>query len=357
MSNELASPVKSATAALSLAVEFVEGADGDELVLTAGRALLHGIDFGTDNQVHRLLVVGRQVELSVLVGLAGSRVGILRRVVEGVGIAHLDLGGLALVHNLVGKVVVDVRGLLGEGRGLVDDVLSAIGSVKRSIGSVLVDSDHVQVGVVTLVEEDLVALAHDDDIPGVYGARRAHEHGQNAVSSENGGGILLGELLDDGIGRSGDVVGGTVDGRELLLGTLDGLLVERTVVVVEETIVFQVLALISIQVQLSQTVEVNLLEQLPVSLDVNTGIAVASRLVVILPTKATTSSGTSVRSATSVVTALSATSSSALELASSSSATGIATSTALATTASGEDGTSTISCFRGISGIADKREG
>lgn len=357
MSDKLASPVEGAAAALGLAVEFVEGANGDVLVLAAGGALLHGIDFGTDNQVHRLLIVGRQIELSVLVSLAGSRVGVFGRVVEGVGVAHLDLGGLALVHNLVGKVVIDVCGLLGEGRGLVDDVLAAIGSVKRSIGSVLVDSDHVQVGVVTLVEEDLVALAHNDDIPGVYGARRAHEHGQNGVSSENGGDIFLSEFLDDGIGRSGDVVGGTVDGRELLLGTLDGLLVERAVIVVEETIVFQVLALVSIQVQLSQTVEVDLLQQIPVSLDVDAGIAVASRLVVILPTKATATSSTGVRSAASVVAALSATSSSALELASSSSATGITTATALATAASGEDSSSAIPCFRGISGVADKREG
>lgn len=273
---------------------------------------------------------------------------------EGVGVGHLDLVRVVLAHDLVGEVVVDVGGLLGEGRGLVDNVLTAIGSLQGSVGGVLVDGHHIQVGVVTLVQEDLVALAHDDNVPGVDGAGRAHEHGENAVGGEDGGLVLLGVLLDDGVRGGGDVVGGTVNSREFPLSALDGLLVVGAVVVVQETVVVQVLAIVGIEVELGQAVEVNLLEELPVGLDVDAGITVASRLVVVLPAETTSTTGTSTAPSTAIVAVALSAAGGTLELASSSTA-GITTAAALAS-ATGEDGTATKSCLGRVSGVADDGE-
>lgn len=330
--------------------------DADELVVAADGVLLHRVHLGSHDQVNRLLLVGRQVEPPVLVGLAGGWVGVLGRVVEGVGVGHGGLGRLALVDDLVGKVVVDVGGLLGEGVGLVDGVLATVGGIKRSVDSVLVDRHHVESGIIALVQEDLVAVSRNDDIPGVHGAGRAHEHGEDAVGGKDGGLVLVGELLDDGIGRGGDVVGGSVDGGELPLGTLDGRLVVGAVVVVEETVVVDILAIVGVEVQLGQTVKVNLLKQLPLGLDVDAGIAVASRLVIVLPAEATTA-GASVGPAAPVVAsvALSTTSTSPLELLpSTSGAAGLALATS---TSTGEDSTTAVPCLGRVSDVADDGEG
>lgn len=255
--------------------------------------------------------------------------------------------------------MVDIGGLLGESGGLVDGVLTTIGSIEGSIGGVLVDGDHVEMGIVTLVDEDLVALSNNDDIPGVYGTGRAHEHGENAVGGEDGSLVLLSELLDDGIRGGGDVVSSTVDGCELLLGALDGVLVEGAVIGVEEAVVVDILTIVSLQVQLSQTVEINLLEKLPLRLDVDTSIAVASRLVPILPAKAAATPGTGVLATTTVVTttavAPSTTGTGPLEL--STSTPGIASSTTLATATTGEDGTSAVSGLGRVASVADDGEG
>lgn len=352
--DELATPVESATAALGLAVELVEGLDGDELVLAADGVLLDGVDLGTDHQVDGLLIVSGEVEAAVLVGLAGGRVGVLGGVVEGVGVGHVDLGRLALGDDLVSEVVVDIGGLLGQGAGLVEGVLAAVGGIEGRVGGVLVDRHHVEVGIVALVEEDLVTLADNDNVPGVDGSRRAHEHGQNAVGGEDGGLVALGELLDDRIRRRGDVVRSAVDGHQLLLGALDGLLVVGAVVVVQEAVVLEVLALVRVEVQLGQAVEVNLLEQLPVGLDVDAGVAVASRLVVVLPAEAAATASTTSLTAAAVVALAPASAARPLER--SPSATGVATSAALTATA-GEDGTAAISRLGRVSRVADEREG
>ena len=77
--DELTPPVQGTATALGLAVELVERLDGDKLVLAADGVLLHGVDLGTHDQVDGLLLVGREVEPPVLVGLAGRRVGVPRR--------------------------------------------------------------------------------------------------------------------------------------------------------------------------------------------------------------------------------------------------------------------------------------
>ncbi|KAJ0164231.1 hypothetical protein CTA2_1486 [Colletotrichum tanaceti] len=159
LTDELRPPVEGATAALGLAVELVESVQGDELVVAADGVLLDGIDLGTDDEVDVvLLAVGGEVELAVLVGLGGGRVRVLGGIVERVGVGHLDLLALILDDNLVGEVVVDVGGLLSKSAGHVEAVLGAVRGVHGRVGGILVDSDHVEGGIVALVEEDLVPL-------------------------------------------------------------------------------------------------------------------------------------------------------------------------------------------------------
>lgn len=357
LGDQLAPPVESAAAALSLAVKLVEGLDGDELVVAADGVALDGVDLGTHAEVHGGLVVGGEVVLAVLVGLAGGGVGVLGRVVEGVAVGHLDPRRLALVDDLVGEVVVDVGGLVGQSVRLVDGVdLVAVGALQGRVDGVLVDRDHVDGGVVALVDEDLVALAHDDEVPGVDGAGGAHEHGEDAVGGEDGGLVLLGELLDDGIARGGDVVGGTVDGSELLLGALDGGLVVGAVVVVEETVVVDVLAVAGLQVELGQAVEVDLLQQLPVALDVDAGVPVALGLVVVFPAEAAATAASIVAASTVVTTAAVALAPPAAAGRGTTSSPGIAAASTLASPA-GEDGTTTVSGLGRVTGVADNGEG
>lgn len=355
--DELGAPVKGSTASLGLVVELVEGLDGDVLVLAADSVLGDGIELGTDNQVERLLVGDGEVEAAVLVGLACGWVGLLGGVVEGVLVGHVGAVGIVLDHRLVREVVVDVGGLLGERGGLVDGVLVTLGGVHRGVGGVLVDGDHVQGGVVTLVQEDLVALLHDHDIPGVHGAGRAHKHGEHAVGGEDGGFVPLGELLDDGVGGGGDVVGGAVDDVELALVALGRGLVERAVVAVHETVAVDILTLVGVEVQLRKTVEVDLLKQLPVRLDINRRIAVALRLVVVLPAESAAATGTTTAS-TSIVATVSTlcTSTSvadSLELASAASR---VPAPATLSTATAESATSSKSGLGGIASVADDGE-
>lgn len=355
--HELATPVESAAAALRLVVELVECVHGQELVVAVDGVLLDGVELRPHDQVHGVLLVGRQVELAVLVHLGCRRFRLLGGVVEGVVVGHLDLLRLALQHDLVGEVVVDVGSFLSERCGLVDALLGALGRLEGRIGGVLVDGHHVQRGVVALVQEHLVALLDDDDVPGVDGARRAHEHGQHAVGREDGGLVLVGELLDDGVGGGADVVRGAVDQVELLLGGLDGLLVVGAVVVVQETIRLDILAVVRIKVQLAQTVEVDLLQQLPVGTDVDGRVAVALRLVPVLPAEATATA----TAATALVLAATATTIVATALATAvellaAPACVLAGTAALATAAAGEDGATAETGLCRVANVGDDRE-
>lgn len=332
---------------------------GDELVVAADGVLLNGVDLSADDKVDvLLLVVSGQVELAVLVGLAGGGVGVLGRVVEGVGVGELQLLRLVLDDNLVGEVVVDVGSLLGQGAGLVEGILAAVGGIKRSVGGVLVDGNHVESSVVALVNEDLVALDGDDDVPGVDGAGRAHEHGQNAVGSEDGGLALVGKVLDHRIGRSGNVVSGTVNSVEPALSALNRGLVVGAVVTVDEAVGVDLLALVGIEVELGETVEVDLLQQLPVGLDVDTGVTVAGRLVVVLPAETATALATAGSAATVEAAAAVALTTALLGAVDGLAATtsGGGSSSALTTAAAGEDGAAAVSCLGAVAGVADNGE-
>lgn len=360
LADQLRPPVQSTSTTLCLVVELVEGLDGDVLVLAADGVLLNGINLSSDNQVHGLFIVEGQVESPVLVGFAGRWLGLLRGIVEGVGVSHLD-PLVVVAHNLVGKVVVDVGSLVREGGRLVDTILVSIGTLERGIGSVFVDRDHVKRSVLTLVQEDLVALSYNDDIPGVDGSRCAHQRRENAVSGEDSCLILLSQLLDNRIRGSSNIVCSTVDRSESLFTGLDSCLVVGAVVVLEETVGVNILTLVGVQVEFSESVEVDLLKQLPVSLDVDARVAVSLRLVVVLPAETPSAScriTTSSTTATAIIVApiaLLATSSTTLaELLPSSSGV-LLDATALTATTSGEDCTTTVPGFYWLS--ADDREG
>lgn len=334
--------------------------DGDELVLAVGSVLLNSVDLSTDNQEDGLLLAGGEVEAAVLVGLGGRGDVLLGGVVEGVLVGHVDLVGLALDDNLVGEVVVDKGSLLGKGVGLVDAILGTLGSLERRIGGVLVDGDKVESGVVALVKEDLVALAGDNDIPRGDGAGSTHEHGEGAVGGEDGGLVLLGELLDDGVGRGGDVVGSTVDSGEPALGVLDDGLVVGAVVGVEEAVVIDILTLVGLEVELAKTVVVDLLNQLPVTLDVDRSITVALGLVIILPAEATTAR-TGVTAATTATVKATAvlltTATCPLEGLTATTPASLGTSTTALATASSEDSTTTEAGLASIPDVRDNGEG
>jgi hypothetical protein len=138
-----------------------------------------------------------------------------------------------------------------------------------------------------------------------------HQHGQNIVGSENSSLVLVGKLLQDWVAGGGDVVGGALENVEFPLGCLRArLLVVAAVVVVEEAIVLEILAISSVEVQLSQTREVNLLHDLPLRLDLNRRITVTLGLVV-PPAEAASSSAST--TATAAVILLSATATNTLE--------------------------------------------
>lgn len=226
---------------------------------------------------------------------------------------HADLLGLRLLDDLQREDVVDVGSLEHERAGAVDRVLVALGDLERCIRGVLVDGDHVQAGLVALVDEDLAVLLCEDQIPRVNGLGGAHEHGEDIVGSEDGGLVLVGELLQDGIAGGGDVVGGALEDVELALRCLGtGLLVVAAVVVVEESVVVEVLALASVEVELAETREVDLLLDGPVRLDLDRRVTVALGLVI--PPAEATATASSTASSTAVVAALlSATATDALE--------------------------------------------
>lgn len=263
--------------------------------------------------MQRLLVLlEREIEAAVPVRLGGSRVALDFLVVEGVLVSHVDLLGVRLDNDLQWEDVVDVGSLEHERAGAVDRVLVALGNLERRIRGVLVDGDHVQVGLVALVNEDLVAPLCEDQIPRVDGLGGAHEHGEHVVGGEDGGLVLVGELLHDGVAGGGDVVGGALEDLELALRRLrTGLLVVAAVVVVQEAVVVEVLALASLEVELAETREVDLLLDGPVGLDLDGGVAVALGLVV--PAAKATSTASTTTAAAVVVAALSSTAANALE--------------------------------------------
>lgn len=360
LGSELGPPVESTSGSLGLAIPFVEGVHGNELVLAVGGILLNSVDLSTNNQEGGLLLAGGEVKAAVLISLGGRGHVLLGGVVEGVLVGHVDLLGLVLDDNLVGEVVVDEGGLLSKGVGLVDAILGTLGSVERSVGGVLVDGDKVESGVVALVEEDLVALAGNDDIPRSDRAGSAHKHGEDVVSGEDGGFVLLGELLNDGVGRGGDVVGSTVDGSEPALGVLDHGLVVGAVVGVKETVVIDILTLVGLEVELAETVVVNLLNQLPVTLDVDRSITVALGLVIILPAEAATAS-TSVLAATTATvvatTVLLTTATCPLEGLTATTPASLGASTAALATTSSKDSTTTEAGLASILDVGDNGEG
>lgn len=359
---ELAAPVEGTAGALGLGVELVQGLDDELLVLCSGGTALHdGVDLCADDHGDGLLVaLEGDVEATVLVTLGGEGLGLLGLVVEGVGLGEGDLGLVGLDESLQGEVVVDDGGFHGEGVGGVNLLLLAggLGGLEGCVDGVLVDADHVEGGTVALVEVDLVALVDDDDVPRVDTAGGAHQHGQDIGGGEDGSGVLLGELVDDGILGGGNVVGSTVESLHSALGVLDGGLVVRLVVVVEETVGLEVLALGSIEVQLRQTGEVNLLEHLPVGADVDRGLTDTLGLVVVSPAETTATTATTVATTVAeLVTALLAAAnirSSTLEATTSTTLVG---STALTTTATENGATATAETALLDASVIDDGEG
>lgn len=105
--------------------------------------------------------------------------------------------------DLLGEVHVDEGGLLAES---ISGVGGDLGLLTGGLVGVLVDAEELKAGVVALVEDELVALLLHDEIPGVDGLAGRHEGGQDGVRGVDGAGLLLAELLHDGILGGGGLV-------------------------------------------------------------------------------------------------------------------------------------------------------
>ena len=365
LGRQLRAPVGSVAGALGLGVELVEGLEDDGLVLAGSVVLEDSVDFGTDDDVDGLFVSPEgEVEAAVLEALGGQGFGLLLGVIEGVSVGELELVGLGLDDGLEGEVVVDDGGFESEIGGGVDGLSGSlggggIGEFHGGVRGVLVDGDKVNGGVAALVEEDLVALLDDHNVPGVDRARSAHEHGQNISSRENGGFVLLSNLLDNRVRSCRDVVRSAFESKQFALGGLAGRLVVRAVIVVKEAIVIEILSFGGIKVQLRKTGKVDFLKHVPLRTDSNRRISVALRLVPVSPSETATASTTTAATTTPVivesVTALSATGARTLELATASTALG---TTTLSTTAT-EDRATTTSKGTSLGGalVVDDGEG
>ena len=77
--------------------------------------------------------------------------------------------------------MVDEGGLQRQVVGGVDAVSLFLGG----FGGRLTDCEKVELGVVSLVEEELVSHALYDHVPGVGGPRAAHQRGQDGVRGEH----------------------------------------------------------------------------------------------------------------------------------------------------------------------------
>lgn len=136
------------------------------------------------------------------------------------------------------------------------------------------------------------------------------------------------------------------------------MLVIGSVVVVQEAVRVDVLALVGIQVELAQPVVVDLFQQLPVGADVDGRVAVALRLVVVLPAEAAapTSATASIpaTTATIVATALPAC---AVEGGTAPAAVICASATTLATATTSEDSTAAEARLAGVADVGDDGEG
>lgn len=200
LAGKLGPPVECPTAALGLVVELIERLDRHVLVLAVDVVLDNGIQLRPHNEMQRFFVlVQGQIETTVPVSLGRGRVALVILVVKGMLVWHVNLVGLRLLHNLEWEDVVDVRGFEHEGAGAVDGVFVTLGDLKRCICCVLIDRNHVQVGVVSLVDEDLVVPLDNDQIPRVDRLSGAHQHRENAVCCEDSGFILFGQFLQNGI--------------------------------------------------------------------------------------------------------------------------------------------------------------
>lgn len=156
--------------------------------------------------------------------------------------------------------------------------------------------------------------------------------------------------------RSCDIVSSTLNNVELAeRGGSTRLLVELAVVVVEESVVFNILAITSVQVQLDQTVEVNLLKKLPGITGLDRSLTSALRLVPVLPTSSAATTASTLCS--TVVELLLSRSGTTNALESATTATALSSATT-STTTSTENGTTTTaeSAASGSARVVDNGE-
>ena len=68
-----------------------------------------------------------------------------------------------------------------------------------------IDGEKIKLRAIALVKEQLVANTLNDDVPGLDATGCTHECGQDGVSGEDRGRVILGKAADDGVVSGGDL--------------------------------------------------------------------------------------------------------------------------------------------------------
>ncbi len=154
------------------------------------------------HDLHVLLLVDPQIELPIPIPARRERLPLLGRV-KRVRVAQIHV--FPLIHALEAEVLVDK----GRFEAEVERGVEGLAFGGGRVGGVFVDGDGVEGPAVALVEEEGVFGAQDDDVPGVDGARGAHEDGEDRVGGVDPhrvGGLLGVQGLDHGVVRRRGVV-------------------------------------------------------------------------------------------------------------------------------------------------------
>lgn len=235
-----------------LRVPLVQRLDRQELVLVV-RALHHGVVLATGDQ-HDAVV---EVPLAITVRHA-RHVALLLLGDERIALLEL-VARLVRLEHLLREIVIDEGRLEGE----VARRVQRVAVVLRRFHARLVHGQQIELGIVALVEKQLVADLLDDDVPRVIAARAAHNGGQYRVGGVHVA-LGLGQLANDGIVGGGHRVEDPIDSLQRLLA-LHVHAVVRLVVILERAAAQYVLAVLHAgQRELSQPREVHLLDGHPV---------------------------------------------------------------------------------------------
>lgn len=122
---------------------------------------------------------------------------------EGVLLSQVDLSVLGLRVLHVQEAIMHLHGFFHD----LSDSIHALVVHRLVIMRGLIHSEVVEhVGVIALIDEELVAVLLDDYIPGVEGLGGSHDSCGGYFGGKDISFVLLGKATDHGIFKSGHVI-------------------------------------------------------------------------------------------------------------------------------------------------------